>query len=128
MKLESGCNVRQWIKCVLVLGLSVGVASAQKARYSESHRPDPLLYPLIVHVTHARVQGAGSAGVLHLDAIIDNKKVELEANAAALLHVGDYQARVLAEDHKKSGWFSKSYELLFSDGTTVTFAEVAESE
>lgn len=120
--------MKRWLAIVFCLVFGVGLASAQKARYSESHRPDPLLYPLIVHVTHARVQGAGTSGVLHLDAIIDNKKVELEANAAALLHVGDYQARVLAEDHKKSGWFSKSYELLFSDGTTVTFAEVAESE
>jgi len=120
--------MKRWLTLVFCLALGTGLASAQKARYSESHRPDPLLYPLIVHVTHARVQGAGSTGVLHLDAIIDNKKVELEANASALLHVGDYQARILAEDHKKSGWFSKSYELLFSDGTTVAFAEVAESE
>lgn len=120
--------MKLWLTITFCLALGIGSAAAQKARYSESHRPDPLLYPLIVHVTHARVQGAGTAGVLHLDAVIDNKKVELEANAAALLHVGDYQARILAEDHKKSGWFSKSYELLFSDGTTVAFNEVAESE
>jgi hypothetical protein len=99
-----------------------------KAALLRVDRPDPLAYPLTVHVTHARVTGVGTAGVLHLDAIVDGKKVELETNAAALLHIGDYQGRVVSVDDKKSGWFSKSYELLFSDGTHVVFAEVAESE
>lgn len=103
-------------------------ASAQKQRYSQSQRPDPLLWPLTVHVTHARVSGAGGAAVLHLDAVIDGRKVELETAASGLLHVGDYQARVAAQDEKKSGWFSRSYELLFTDGTHVVFNEVAESE
>jgi len=45
-----------------------------------------------------------------------------------LLHTGEYQARIVTEDEKKSGWFSKMYELLFTDGTKVMFSEVAESE
>ena len=48
--------------------------------------------------------------------------------SALLLHIGDYQGRIVSVDDKKSGWFSKSYELLFSDGTHVVFTEVAESE
>lgn len=102
--------------------------AAQKQRYSQSQRPDPLLWPLTIHVTHARVSGAGATGVLHLDAVIDGKKVELETPASGLLHVGDYQGRVVTQDEKKSGWFSRSYELLFIDGTHVVFNEVAESE
>src|ERR1700712_1184596 len=95
----------------LLLCVALGTLSglAQKQRYSESHRPDPLEYPLTIHVTHARVAGAGTAGVLHLDALVDGKKVELEANASGLLHVGDYRARVVSSDEKKSGWFSRSY-------------------
>jgi hypothetical protein len=120
--------MKRWFAAIVCVALSIGAGAAQKQRYSESHRPDPLLYPLIVHVTHARVEGVSPTSVLHLDAIIDNKKVELEAPAAALLHVGDYQARIISSDDKKSGWFNRTYELLFSDGTHVIFTEVAESE
>ena len=112
--------------CVMLLGV-VG-AGAQKQRYSDNHRPDPYEYTLLVHVTHARVTTLGGVSTLHLDAVIDNKRVELETGASGLLHVGDYQARVVTNDEKKSGWFSRSYELLFSDGTHVMFTEVAESE
>ena len=120
--------MKRWLALFVCVAMGMGVGLAQKQRYSESHRPDPLAYPLTVHVTHARVTGVGTAGVLHLDAVIDGKKVELETNAAALLHIVDYQGRIVAVDDKKSGWFSKSYELLFSDGTHVVFTEVAESE
>ncbi len=120
--------MKRWLAIAFCVALGSGAGVAQKQRYSESHRPDPLAYPLAVHVTHARVVGAGTAGVLHLDAVIDGTKVELETNAAALLHVGTYQGRVVSVDDKKSGWFSKSYELLFNDGTHVVFTEVAESE
>jgi len=119
--------MKRWLAVVVCL-LVVGSAAAQKERYSQSHRPDPLEYPLVVRVTHARVTGAGPAGVLHLDALVDGKKVELETPASGLLHIGEYRARIVASDDKKSGWFSRSYELLFSDGTHVVFTEVAESE
>ena len=120
--------MKTWLAAVVCVALGLGAGVAQKQRYSESHKPDPLEYPLVAHVTHARVTGAGSAGVLHIDALIDQKHVELEAPASGLLHVGDYRARIVANDEKKSGWFSRSYELLFSDGTHVVFTEVAESE
>jgi hypothetical protein len=121
-------QVKRGLAVAFCVALGVGSGVAQKQRYSESHKPDPLEYPLTIHVTHARVAGLGTAGVLHLDAVIDGVKVELETNASGLLHVGDYRARVVTQDEKKSGWFSKSYELLFSDGTHVVFTEVAESE
>ena len=104
------------------------IASAQKQRYSDSHRADVLDYPLVAHVTHARVQMAGAESVLHIDATISGTHVELEAGATGLLHTGDYQARIVGNEERKSGWFSRSYELLFSDGTHVVFKEVAESE
>lgn len=66
--------------------------------------------------------------MLHIDTVIDGKKVEMETSASGLLHVGDYRARIVTSDEKKSGWFSRSYELLFTDGTHVVFTEVAESE
>ncbi len=101
---------------------------AQKQRYSTSSKSaEAYQFPLLVHVTHARLIGQ-PISTLHLDVVIDGKTVELEAGATALLHTGEYQARIVTEDEKKSGWFSKMYELLFTDGTKVMFSEVAESE
>ena len=116
----------RFLAAVAVLGALT--LSAQKQRYSESHRAEALDYPLTAHVTHARVQMAGSDSVLHIEATINGTHVELETGATGLLHTGDYQARVVTNEERKSGWFSRSYELLFSDGTHVVFKEVAESE
>jgi hypothetical protein len=135
--------MKRWLAAVVCL-LVVGSAAAQKERYSQSHRPDPLEYPLVVRVTAARLfkitppvnvtNGSSSTTsqefimTLHLNAVIDGKKIELETGASALLHVGEYRARIVAQDEKKSGWFSRSYDLLFSDGTHVVFTQVGESE
>jgi len=117
--------MKQWLVMVAVM-LAAGSALAQKQRYSSSQN-DAYLYNLTVHVAHARLMGQPSA-YLHIDAVIDGKQVELETSAGALIHTGDYKARVVSDDEKKSGWFSKVYELLFSDGTHMAFNEVAESE
>ena len=134
--------MKRWLAVVVCL-LVAGSAAAQKERYSQSHRPDPLEYPLSVHVTAARLfkitplvnvtNGSSSTAqelimTLHLNAVVDGTKIELETGAGALLHPGTYQARVVSENEKKSGWFSRSYELLFSDGTHVVFTQVGESE
>jgi hypothetical protein len=116
------------VAACITLCLGVGLGSAQKTRYSTSKGADQLDYPLTVHVTHARVSSLAGVSVLHLDVVIDGTKVELEAGASGLLHTGDYRGRIVTNDDKKSGWFSRSYELLFSDGTHVVFTEVAESE
>jgi hypothetical protein len=118
--------MKRWLVAVLMM-LSVGTLVAQKGRYSDSRKAEALDYPLIVHVTHARLMGQ-PASTLHLDVVISGKVMELEAPAGALIHTGEYQARVVTDDEKKSGWFSRSYELLFTDGTHVVFSEVAESE
>ncbi len=115
--------------------LVVGSGIAQKQRYSAS-QDEKLAYPLVVHVTHARLvrpfasaggdQGASS--YLHLDAVIDGRHVELEANAGALLELGPYSGRVVTNNETKAGFFSRTYELLFADRTHLIFTEVAESE
>lgn len=118
------------------LTMSVGVASAQKQRYSASQKADQLDYPLIVHVTHARLMrpfvttggDQGASSYLHLDTLIDGRHVELEANAGALLQLGEYSARILTNSETKAGFFSRTYELLFADRTKLVFTEVAESE
>jgi len=119
--------MKRWLMVMVLVGMCGVSMMGQKQRLSDSKRPDPYDYPVTVHVAHARLTGAPNT-VLHLDAVIDGKSVELEAAAGALLHTGEYKARVVSDDEKKSGWFSKSYDILFSDGTHVIFSEVAESE
>ncbi len=126
----------KWLGMVVgcwLLVVSTGVA--QKQRYSAS-QDEKLNYPLVVHVTHARLvrpfatsggdQGASS--YLHLDTVIDGRHVELEANAAALLELGAYNGRIVTNNETKAGFFSRTYELLFADRTHLIFTEVAESE
>jgi hypothetical protein len=87
-------------------------------------------------VSHARlvrpfaVSGGdqGASSYLHLDTLIDGRHVELEANAAALLEPGDYRGRILTHSETKAGFFSRTYELLFSDRTHLVFTEVAEAD
>ncbi len=119
-----------------VVAMSAGVCEGQKQRYSSGQRAAQMDYPLTVRVTHAQlmrpfpVAGAeqSSSSYLHLDALIDGKHVQLETNAAALLHVGDYPGRIVGNNESKAGFFTRSYELLFADGTHVLFTEVAETE
>ncbi len=132
MKLWNGLAT---VGCCLMLSLGGG-ASAQKQRYSASQKADQLDYPLVVHVTHARlVRPFASAGgdqvassYLHLDTVIDGRHIELEANAAALLELGTYSGRIVTNNETKAGFFSRTYELLFNDRTHLVFTEVAESE
>lgn len=129
-------TMKYMITATAFMAVCAGVAGAQKTRLSEARRPDPLDYPVTVRVSHARLMrpfvtttgDQGASSYLHLDALIDGKHVELEANAGALLHVGDYRARIITNTDTKAGFFSRSYELLFNDGTHVLFNEVAETE
>lgn len=131
--MKTGLKWLALVACCLLL--SAACASAQKQRYSAS-QDEKLAYPLVVHVTHARlVRPFASAGgdqsassYLHLDAVIDGRHVELEANAAALLELGPYSGRVVTNNETKAGFFSRTYELLFADRTHLIFTEVAESE
>jgi len=117
-----------WLAAGLLMLALAPLAQAQKSRYSSSSsQADALAYPVVLHVTRSWLEGS-PASRLHLEVVSDGIKLELAANAAALLHPGDYRARVLANEEKKSGWFTRSYELLFADGTHVVFNVVAESQ
>jgi hypothetical protein len=132
-------EVTRWVFVALLVGstgMFCGKSDAQKQRYSSGSKAEQMDYPLTVRVTHAQLMrpfpSAGaeqsSSSYLHLDALIDGKHVQLEANAAALLHVGDYPGRIVTNNETKAGFFTRSYELLFVDGTHVLFTEVAETE
>jgi hypothetical protein len=124
-----GNAVRRWVGTVLFVGLMAGAATAQmqeKKRFSELP-VNPADYKVNVHVTHAFL--AGVLATLHLDVLVDGKKLQLEGQSAAvMLHVGDYKARVVKDEERKSGWYVETYDLLFADGTHWLFNVVSESE
>jgi hypothetical protein len=124
-----------WLLALLLL-VAVG-ARAQKTRYSTSAKASELDYPLTVHVLGSRLAvetvldangAAATASVLHLSVAIDGDKMDLAAPAGALVHPGDYLGRVASNEERKSGWFSRTYELLFGDGTHVVFKVVGEGQ
>ncbi|MDE1155067.1 MAG: hypothetical protein PW735_04975 [Acidobacteriaceae bacterium] len=125
--------MRKWILMAAMLGMVLPLA-AQKGRYSSSDQVE-LEYPLTANVVHAwLVPVAGAAATengpqmeLHLDAIIDGTKYELRTSASGMLHPGEYRAREMRLNDSKAGWYSRSYELLFTDGTHVVFKVVGET-
>jgi len=121
------------VAAALLLGMAALPAAAQKQRYSSSGQVE-IDYPLLAHVTRTWLASAPGATddapgttSLHLEAVIDGQKYELRASASGLLHVGDYRAREIRGNESKAGWFSRSYELRFEDGTHVLFKVVGES-
>ena len=119
-----------------MLLVAVGVP-AQKTRYSTSAKASELDYPLTVHVlgSHVGVEqvldangAATTVSVLHLNVVIDGDKMDLAMQAGALVHPGDYLGRIVENGERKSGWFTRTYELLFGDGTHVVFRVVGESQ
>lgn len=119
---------KMWMAACLLAVVAAPGTQAQKTRYSSSSSSaDALAYPLVLHVTKSWLEGA-PANQLHLEVAAEGGRLELVTGAAALLHPGDYRARIVTNDEKKSGWFTRSYELLFTDGTHVMFNVVAESQ
>jgi hypothetical protein len=106
--------------------------SAQKTRYGEGlprARPG-VSYPLKVHVSAMRLRTEcqpleGCAQAIYLDAALNGQKVELSGFAWLVKGVydvrllpGDYQARLLKDQHKVSGTpLYQEYEILLPDGT-----------
>jgi hypothetical protein len=114
--------------------VATGVAMGQqKTRFGEVQKPgNPADYPLSIAVTHASLTGVLANMHLHLDVVLDGKKLQLESQtgetSSALLHVGTYKARLIKDDEMKSGFFSVIYDLLFLDGSHLFFDVVSESE
>ncbi len=101
-------------------------------------KPNPADYTIVVHVQSSRLvidcgstfKGSNCDSELQMDVLIGGKKYEIqdERPNSSVIHVGDYKARIVKEDTSHSYSYTRTYEILFPDGTTRTYAVVGESE
>ena len=101
-------------------------------------KPNPADYTITVHVQSSRFvdqcssddKGSMCFTILSLSVLIDGKKVELDDQSPSkeVIIPGDYKARILKEDTSHSYEYSRTYEILFPDGTTRKYNVVGESE
>lgn len=108
---------------------------------AQEAKPNPDDYKINVHVRSSRLGGA-CGGVMfgtstcsanqQLSVEIDGKTYDLTSQDlyahAALLHAGNYKARVLKEEIKLGYEYNRTYELLFSDGHTRKYRVTGEYE
>jgi len=96
--------------------------------------PNPADYTVPIHVASSRLiiecpSGTNCGNVQHLNAVIGGKKFELERWVDGnVLRIGDYKAKLIEGKQPRAEEYTRSYEFLFSDGKTGTFAVVGESE
>jgi hypothetical protein len=91
--------------------------------------PKPADYTITVHVSASRIAFAGH-GVQDLDVVIASKKYELisDLGVGQLLALGDYQAKLVTNDHRTTYDSYQAYEFLFPDGKTRKFDVVGQWE
>jgi hypothetical protein len=104
----------------LVLCCMTLTVSAQ--RYSQSkEKVSAADFPLTIHVSGSQFSPS-IKGVLFVDASVEGRNVRMATNAlTSLLREGDYRARLASDHEDKNGGFSKSYEILFADGSHHLF-------
>ena len=118
--------------CALAMGCSLLCISASPSsaqRYSQSGtKVSPAAFPLVVHVSGSHFSPEAQ-GILFVDAEIKGERVKMETNVlSGLMPAGDYKARVASQHQDKNGSFSRSYEILFEDGTHHVFNVIGTSE
>ncbi len=101
-------------------------------------KPNPADYTIVVHVRSAKLVNTRDTDFeksicnaeLRLVVLINGNKFELQDQRAncSVIHVGDYKAKIAKEDTSHSYSYTRSYEILFPDGSTRTYRVVGESE
>jgi hypothetical protein len=105
---------------------------------AEKDQPNAADYTIAVHVSSSSlVQNCtdvtGGSSVCSIEqrllVTIGGKKYELEnSRATALLRTGDYKAKIVKDETKTNYEYLRTYEFLFSDGKTGTYAVMGEME
>jgi hypothetical protein len=94
--------------------------------------PDVPGYTVNVHVTTSRMvtRDPHASFYQELSVVIGAKKYELASDGASntLLALGDYNAKLVKDDHRNAYDSYQVYEFLFSDNKTRKFIVVGQTE
>lgn len=104
-----------------------------------AQKPNPAEYTIPVHVRSSRLvefcsDVTGGSNICgweqQLSVTINGKKYDLQSgtHAKALLHVGDYKARIVEDKSQRYYEYVRTYEFLFPDGLTRKYFLVGETE
>jgi len=102
--------------------------------FALAETPNPADYNVNVHIQSSHLlvvcpSGTNCGNVQYLNTVIGGKKFELSRWVDGnVLRIGDYKARLIEGKQPRAEEYTRSYEFLFSDGKTGTFAVVGESE
>jgi hypothetical protein len=92
--------------------------------------PNPAEYSINVHVSSSRMVIEEHNLTQKLSVVIDGKKYELKesGHVNALLALGDYKAKLFADQHRTAYDSFQTYEFLFPDKKTRKFDVVGQIE
>jgi hypothetical protein len=122
----------------LAVLLFLGVLTPQFAQHTFANPPSPGLerrantnpnpagYTINVHVSSSEIE----RGFQVLNVVIDGKKYELQSELALgrLLNLGDYNAKLVKDEHKTTYDSVQVYEFLFPDNKTRQFDLIGQTE
>lgn len=120
--------------------LAIFMLLSSVSLFAQEAKPDPEIYTITVHVRSSRlVTNCGNVTLgssicyanQELKVEIDGKKYDLNSGGLrhpAVLRPGNYKGRLLKEDTKRDFEYTRTYELLFSDGSTRKYGVSGEYE
>lgn len=97
-------------------------------------------YSIKVHVTASRIGtdcgsvtngNSGCKSVQQISAMVDGVKYEMESETffpKGIVALGDYEAKLVDDQQKPTREFSRSYDLMFPDGSTRKFRVIGQTE
>ena len=119
--------MRKAILALLLLAPSISWALKEKPA------PNPADYAITVHVQASRLalsHYVNLVTVQQLTVLIDGKKYELQERYSRndVLRVGDYKARIAADQTQRAYEYQRTYEFLFPDGQVRQYSVVGEEQ
>ncbi|MGA9672618.1 MAG: hypothetical protein WBQ94_25605 [Terracidiphilus sp.] len=118
--------MKELILAIMLLSPALAWAAPKAAEYTVG------IHVIASHLVNEcdSVLGRTACGKkLHLNAVIDGKKFELDGGIDDyLLRVGDYKGKMVEDEPQVGGEYLRKYEILLADGTKRKFEVIGETE